>query len=193
LSVRSWTLPVCVLVLSLVFSLALVGCGSDTGRARSNINSGDNRLISVKAQDARLSTGINSLLDSVSRAIKAGKKPDAATFQKNAEAVKKDAEAVKSAEQKAASDYRDASKLNGAGDYAKYAALKLESSELTLKGIDILEKYLTDGAAIVKAQPFNAEQFLQTSDSAGKSLQEIGTKVDSLQKQAESLRASEKL
>jgi hypothetical protein len=52
---------------------------------------------------------------------------------------------------------------------------------------------MTDGAAIVKAQPFNAEQFLQTSDSAGKALQEIGAKVDSLQKQAESLRTSRKL
>ena len=193
MSVRSWTVPVCVLVLSLVLSLSLVGCGSDTGRARSDINSGDNMLIAVKAQDARLSTGINSLLDSVSKAIKSGKKPDAATFQKNAEAIRKDAEAVKSAERKAASDYRDASKLTGAGDYAKYAALKLQSSELTLQGIDILEKYMTDGAAIVKAQPFNAEQFLQTSDSAGKALQEIGAKVDSLQKQAESLRTSRKL
>lgn len=193
MSVRSLTTTVCVLVVALLVALSAVGCTSDTGQAKSDINSGDNMLISVKTQDAALSTGITALLDSVSKSIKAGKKPDAATFEKNAEAVKKNAEAVKKAAQQAVSDYRDASKITGAGDYAKYAALKLQSTELTLQGIDILLKYLSDGTAIVKSATFNPEQFLQTSDSAGKALQEIGAKVDSLQKQAEALRASKKL
>lgn len=180
-------------IIAVSIAVALSGCGGDTDRAKSDINSGDNMLLAVKTQETRLSTGINKLLDSVSKAIKEGKKPGVAAFEKGAAAVMADAEAVKKAQVNAAREYRAASKLENAGDYAKYASYKLQSSELTLKGLDYLEKYLKDAGALVKSRNFNAEQFLKTTESAGQALEETGKKVEALQKQAENLGGSHKL
>jgi hypothetical protein len=165
----------------LVAIFAVAGCGGDAGRAKDYMNKGDAEVVKLKPVSDRFTKSVSALFSGVF----AGGKVDAASFQKDAAGVKTLADQLSAGAREAAKQYALIDGLKDVPSYRKYA--DLEQKVMSLKA------FLDKWSAAISSPTFDPVAFVGAAKDFSAQADTASKEIEKLEKEAASLKKSQKL
>ncbi len=178
---------VALIALALVFgALTIAGCGNDTPKAQSYMKKGEKAFDSAGPAYQQIDTKLTTLVTD----FNSGKNADPNSVKAQADDIRALINKAQATENNAKDEFDKILSLSGVEDYQKYA-------ELAMSGVDKMKQMnsslnqLLDmiQSAVASGQSPDSAKLLTIETN----LQKLGTDVQTLRKQAESLKSEKNL
>lgn len=188
---RRILLSVTCIVAAAAFLLA--GCGGDSAKARDYMANGDEQFADLVLKNDELSGEIESVFGKLSEDILDGKTPEGESFEKSVTKIKALGGDLVDIAGGVAAQYSKISGLQGVGDYAQYASLRMQVIDIDKKMVSRLDEYLDGCLASLSSEVFDPIEFSACARAFAAEIKEEDARARELEEQAKKLKDEKEL
>ena len=184
-----WKLTTLIISALLAAVLFVAGCGGDTGQAKAYVSRGDADVVKLQPVSNRLTKSVEALFSGVF----AGGKVDATAFKKDAASVRSLAEELSTGANVASKQYALVDGLKDVPAYKKYADLEQKVISRNEEGLSRLKAFLDKWSAAISSPNFDPVAFVGDARDFSTMADKTAAEIEKLEKEAASLKKSQKL